>query len=241
MLSQPWPSLLPCPPGRVEPRLPPASLGRLRSLTGSRGSPSHPETSCASTWLPRVHPVLRSFYRVPAQGVGGTSCSEAFPRSSPRAAVGRWRRTGRFIGSDNILCRALELPAGTALWVHFRRPHPPQLLVYLEVQPGAAHCAWLRVSLPAGFLQAFTSGPPSSSPALHRGAVVVTHLGFPGFPLVPMSLCPANHRCLCLAYNQWEVGGRRAEWLCPVGGTGRAMSGAGEQLGVPRCCPTGRG
>lgn len=181
------------------------------------------------------------FYRVPAQGVGGTSCSEAFPRSSPRAAVGRWRRTGRLIGSDNILCRALELPAGTALWVHFRRPHPPQLLVYLDVQPGAAHCARLRVSLPAGFLQAFTSGPPSSSPALHRGAVVVTHLGFPGFPLVPMSLCPANHRCLCLAYNQWEVGGRRAEWLCPVGGTGRAMSGAGEQLRVPRCCPTGRG
>lgn len=80
MLSQPWPSLLPCPPGRVEPRLPPASLGRLRSLTGSRGSPSHPETSCASTWLPRVHPVLRSAF------------TESLPRASvERAAQRRFR------------------------------------------------------------------------------------------------------------------------------------------------------
>lgn len=38
------------------------------------------------------------FYRVPAQGVGGTSCSEAFPRSSPRAAVGSSAQTTSFAG-----------------------------------------------------------------------------------------------------------------------------------------------
>lgn len=117
---------------------------------------------------------------------------------------------------------------------------PWQLLVYLDVQPGAAHCAWLAVSLPTGFVQAFTLGPPSSSPSLHRRGSCGHTSGVTGVPFgsnVPLP-CKSPLPFSCL--QPVGSGGRRAEWLYPTGGTGRAMSGGGEQPGVPRCSPTRR-
>lgn len=139
--------------------------------------------------------VLQAASLSPCQGIAGRAArvSARFTRGRTGPAAARVGSSG----SDNIPYAGASGCDG--LWAHCRQPRPRQLLVCLDVQPGAATVPGC-VSLPTGFVRAFTLGPPSSSPSLHHRGSCGHTSGVTGVPFgsnVPLpSKSPLPFSCL---------------------------------------------